>query len=75
MDVTRHRKSLRLPGYDYSRPGAYFVSICTTNRKCLFGSILNKKMMLNDAGLMVEKWYAELENKFQDIKCSEHIIS
>jgi len=28
-----HRRSIRLPGYDYSQPGAYFVTICTDNRE------------------------------------------
>ncbi|MGC8787350.1 MAG: transposase [Anaerolineae bacterium] len=31
-----HRRSIRLPGYDYTQPGAYFVTICTQNRECLF---------------------------------------
>jgi len=70
----QNRKSIRLPGYDYSRPGAYFVSICTKDRRCLFGDIANQKMVLNDAGTMVDKWYGEFENKFQDIRCTEHII-
>jgi len=39
-----------LPGYDYSRSGAYFVSICTKDRKCLFGDIVKREMLLNDAG-------------------------
>ncbi len=34
-----HRRSIRLQGYDYSRDGAYFVTICTYNRECLFGSV------------------------------------
>lgn len=74
MDASRKRKSIRLPGYDYSRTGAYFVSICTKDRKCLFGEIINQGMVLNDAGKMVDKWYAELENKFQDIRYGENII-
>ena len=28
-----HRRSIRLSGYDYSQPGAYFVTICTYNRE------------------------------------------
>jgi hypothetical protein len=68
------RRSIRLPGYDYSKPGAYFVSICTKDRKCLFGDIVNREMSLNAAGRMVEKWFGELENKFQDIRCDEYII-
>ena len=45
-----HRRSIRLKEYDYSRCGAYFVSICTQNRICLFGDIDHGKMNLNDAG-------------------------
>jgi len=40
----------------------------------LFGDIENQEMALNDAGRMVHKWYVELENKFQDIRCDEYII-
>lgn len=35
-----HRRSIRLKGYDYSWPGAYFVTVCTHNRDCLFGKIV-----------------------------------
>jgi REP element-mobilizing transposase RayT len=31
-----HRRSIRLPGYDYAQPGAYFVTICTDDGECLF---------------------------------------
>jgi putative transposase len=31
-----HRRSIRLPGYDYTQPGAYFVTICTQDGECLF---------------------------------------
>ena len=48
-----HRKSIRLQGYDYSLPGAYFVTICTKNRACLLGEIQNREMALHDAGRMV----------------------
>jgi len=74
MDARQIRRSIRLPGYDYSKSGAYFVNICTKDRKCLFGEIVNQEMVLNDAGRMVKKWYSELENKFQDIRCNEYII-
>jgi len=52
-----HRRSIRLQGYDYSSPGAYFVTICTQNRECLFGDIVNGKMVLNDIGKIVaDEW-------------------
>ncbi len=68
-----HRRTIRLRGYDYSSPGAYFVTICVQNRACLFGDIRNGEMDLNDAGRMVTKWYNELENKFPDIQCDAFI--
>jgi len=69
-----NRRSIRLPGYDYSRAGAYFVTICVKDRKCLFGDIVERKMEVNDAGRMVDKWYRELENKFPNIKCDKYTI-
>jgi REP element-mobilizing transposase RayT len=74
MDSRPNRRLIRLRGYDYSRAGAYFVSICTKERNCLFGDIENQAMTLNAAGRMLDKWYVELENKFKDIRCDEYII-
>lgn len=68
------RKKLRLVGYDYSNPGLYFITICSQNHVCIFGEIQNNVMILNDAGIMVEKWFCELENKFEDIKCCERVV-
>jgi putative transposase len=45
-----HRRSLRLKGYDYSSSGAYFLTICTHQRQCLFGEIINDEMKLNQFG-------------------------
>jgi REP element-mobilizing transposase RayT len=69
-----HRHSIRLPGYDYSQSGAYFVTVCTQNRTCWFGTIINGEMKMNDAGRMIEKWYLEIANKFADIKPGEYIV-
>ena len=69
-----NRKSIRLKGYDYSQEGFYFITICTNYKICIFGEIENNIMILNDAGRMIERWYYELENKFNDIKCHEKII-
>jgi len=52
-----HRRSVRLKGYDYSQNGAYFITICTQNRECLFGKIVNRKMLINDAGkIAYDEW-------------------
>ena len=52
-----HRHSIRLRGFDYSKPGAYFVTMCTQHRQRLFGKIIDGKMILNDAGKMIEKYW------------------
>ncbi|MBL1177186.1 transposase [Pantanalinema sp. GBBB05] len=52
-----HRQSIRLKGYDYSSPGAYFITICTHQRQCLFGEIVDGEMRLNALGQLVsDEW-------------------
>ncbi|WP_306547897.1 transposase [Desulfobulbus sp.] len=52
-----HRRSIRVKGYDYSSAGAYFVTLCTHNRQCLFGEIVGGEMCLNAMGKIVaEEW-------------------
>jgi len=57
-----HRRSIRLKGYDYSQAGAYFITICTHNRECLFGEIvgandIRPEMRLNEYGQTVrDEW-------------------
>ena len=48
------RRTIRLKEYDYSQPGAYFVTICTYNRECLFGSMLDGEMIVNENGKIVD---------------------
>ncbi len=69
-----HRKSIRLKGYDYSSEGLYFITICTQNKEYLFGEIVNGEMILNGAGLMVEKIYKELSIYFKNINFEEYVI-
>jgi len=74
-DPAKHNRiSIRAKGYDYSQPGWYFITICVQNRDCLFGKITDKKMILNDVGKMIEKWYFELENKYPNTKCHSHVV-
>ncbi len=63
-----HRRSIRLPGYDYSQAGTYYVTIVTWQRECLFGEVVNDVMQLNKAGKIVQ-W--EWENLAQSFKFVE----
>jgi len=48
------RHSIRLKDYDYSQAGSYFVTICTYYKECIFGKVVNGKMVLNEYGKVVE---------------------
>ena len=55
-DIHR-RRSRRLKGYDYSQAGAYFITICTRNRECTFGDVIDGEMLSNEAGhIVMEEW-------------------
>ena len=52
-----HRRSIRLKGYDYTQPGAYFVTMVTHHRDEIFGEIKNGEMKLSPLGMIVrEEW-------------------
>jgi REP element-mobilizing transposase RayT len=52
-----HRRSIRLKGYDYTRAGAYFVTMVVKNRECLFGEVVAGEMRLNALGqIAAEEW-------------------
>jgi putative transposase len=68
------RKSIRLKGYDYSAPGYYFVTICTNDRQCLFGEIIDEGMKLNDAGRMVKSVFCEIPVFYKDIVIDEFVV-
>ena len=69
-----NRRSIRLQGYDYSQAGAYFVTICTHNRKCLFGDIADGEMWLNDAGRMVQAVWDEIPAHYPGIDIDAFVI-
>lgn len=50
----KHRQSSRLLEYDYSRAGAYFVTICVADRRSLFGEIVRERVVLSNLGRVVE---------------------
>lgn len=75
FDPDKHyRRSIRLRGYDYSQPGAYFVTICIKDRECLFGEVVEGKMQLNDAGRTVQAEWLRLPERFQSIGLDEFVI-
>ena len=67
-------ESTRLPGFDYSAPGYYFLTICTHGRACWFGEIRSEFMLLNDAGCIAwQEWYRTGELR-PNIRLDEFIV-
>jgi hypothetical protein len=62
-----HRRSIRLKGHDYSKNGAYFVTICIQDRECLLGKIIDHKMVLNDPGIMVGSVWEEIPKSYPGV--------
>ena len=75
-DKLRHRRSIRLKGYDYSQAGAYFVTICTLNRECLFGEIkaLEPAPLLNECGEIVLDCWNAIPGHFQGVELDEFVV-
>ncbi len=69
-----HRRSIRLPGYDYARAGAYFVTLVTHQRQCLFGEVVEGEMVLNDLGRIVQWEWMRLPQRFQYIELGAYIV-
>jgi putative transposase len=69
-----HRRSIRLQGYDYAQAGAYFVTICTQGRECLFGEIVDGEMHLNGAGRMIQLVWEELPHQYLGVGVDASIV-
>lgn len=69
-----HRRSIRLKGYDYSQAGAYFVTICTQNRECLFGDVVDGEIHLNDVGIMIRDVWRKIPEHFPHAEIDEFIV-
>jgi putative transposase len=72
MNPGHHRRSIRLEGYDYTQPGAYFITIVTHQRREIFGQVVEGEMELSPLGEIArEEWFrtAQLRpyvNLFED---------
>jgi len=66
--------SLRLRDYDYSQAGYYYVTICTEERRCYFGEVIEGNVHLNDSGKIVQSVWNDLPRRFPGVTLDEYII-
>lgn len=71
---SHHRQSLRLEHFDYSSPGAYFVTICENTRACLFGDVLEGAVKLSPAGEMLREEIQGLPTRFDRLEIDEFVV-
>jgi len=69
-----HRKLNRLATGDYSRPGWYFVTVCSKERRKLFGEIVDKKMVLNKLGLIIRSKILKIPNHFKGVDVDSFVV-
>jgi REP element-mobilizing transposase RayT len=75
-DPQKHnRRSIRLKGYDYTQPGAYFVTIVAWGRECLFGKVVDGEMRLSAAGRIVEAEWWRLGRQFPNIRLDAFVVT
>lgn len=66
-----HRRSIRLKGYDYTQPGAYFITLCTYQRDEIFGEIIDGEMKLSALGEIVREEWLRSANIRKEIQIFE----
>ncbi len=72
--LVKDRRSIRLSGYDYTREGAYFITICTQDRADRFGAITDGTIELNDVGRMVQNIWIELPTYYPGVDIDAFVV-
>jgi putative transposase len=65
---------MRLAGFDYSSAGAYFVTVCTRNRQCLFGEIVEGQIRCNQTGELVAWCWGEIPHHFPHVILDAFVV-
>ncbi len=69
-----HRRSIRLKGYDYTQPGAYFVTLCAHERAHLFGAVVDGVLRLSEAGRIAEQCWRDIPAHFPHVALDAFVI-
>ena len=69
-----HRRSIRLRGYDYTRSGAYYVTVCTYDRVPLFGDVVDRLMVPNSTGNVVQRCWDAIPEHMPMVMCDAFVV-
>ena len=70
----RRRNSLRYDGYDYTRPGAYAITICAHRGRLVFGRVVDHEMVLNPLGQIADACCRQLFARHERIKLNAQVV-
>lgn len=70
----RGRRSIRLKGYGYRRPGYYFVTICVQGQLCVLGEVRNDATELSAVGRMVSGWIRRVPERYPAMALDRWVI-
>jgi len=65
---------MRLKDYDYSQPGAYFITICTHNRACILGEVVNGEMQLSQYGNIANENWEDIPGHFANVEIDGLVV-
>jgi putative transposase len=69
-----HRRSIRLKGFDYTQPGAYFVTMVSYQRAGLFGEIVDGQARLNDLAKIVDRCWRNIPRHFPEVELDVYVV-
>ena len=69
-----HRHSIRMKGYDYSSVGAYFVTVVTYQRLCVFGDVVDGEIILNQFGQIVTQTWEWLSAQYPYVELGSYVV-
>ena len=72
--IQTRRHSIRLKGYDYAQEGAYFITIVTQNRACLFGDIKDSVPQLNNAGSTIQSVWVDMAAHYPGVETDTFVV-
>ena len=71
---SKDRHSIRLRGYDYSQPGAYFITICTAQGICHFGEFAEYQIIPTMIGKKAEEYWQRIPNHYSHVILDQYVI-
>jgi REP element-mobilizing transposase RayT len=70
----KQRRSIRLQGYDYTKAGAYFVTVCTIDRQCIFGEICDNDVVLSHLGKVVAACWLDIPKHYPSVDVDAFVV-